>query len=181
MRRISTLLLLCVLFVPQTANAACGERGGPAFRGPNKKCVGWADLDRVCGNPPTTRCTYEGGGAGDTGKEKGSAFMAEMLPSFGLKPLMPPANFHIRKTKAEGIACTSQLSIARIAEACTTRVDDPECKTNAESAITSGQCAKLPAGTEVAIEAGSHSFDWLRFRVKDRAEALWSKRSLVLD
>lgn len=124
---------------------------------------------------------YEGGGVGDTGKEKGGAFIAGMLPGFGLKPSAPPANFHVRKIKADGIACTSQLAIARVAEACTAQVDGPHCKTQAESALISGQCIKLTTGTEVAIEAGSHSFDWLRFRVKGRVEALWSKRSLVLD
>ena len=181
MRKFYTLFLLCLLSLPHTANAACGERGGPAFRGPNKKCVGWADLERVCGSPPTARCAYEGGGVGDTGQEKGSAFIAGVWSSLGSKPSSPATNFHVRKTKADGIACTSQLHIARVAEACTARVDGPECKAQAETAVTSGQCAKLSAGTEVAIEAGSHSFDWLRFRVKDRPEPLWSKRSLVLD
>jgi len=37
----------------------CGCRGGPGYRGPNGKCVGWDQLTRVCGNPPTTRCTKE--------------------------------------------------------------------------------------------------------------------------
>lgn len=43
----------------------CGCRGGPGWRGPNGRCVGYRALDRVCGVPPTTRCTYEGAtGAG---------------------------------------------------------------------------------------------------------------------
>jgi hypothetical protein len=42
-----------------SAFAACGERGGPGYRGPNGKCIGWDALARVCGNPPTTRCTAE--------------------------------------------------------------------------------------------------------------------------
>ena len=128
MRTFSTLFLLCLLSLPHTVNAACGERGGPAFRGPDGKCVGWARLDSVCGHPPTTRCTYEGGGVGDTGQDKGKAFIAGMLPSFGPKSPGPQANFHVRKTKAQGIACTSQLAIARVAEACTSRVDGPDCK-----------------------------------------------------
>jgi hypothetical protein len=143
--------------------------------------VGWAELERVCGNPPIKRCTYEGGGIGDTGREKGSEFLAGMAPSFGSKPPASPPNFRVRRTKVEGVACTSQLIIARVAEACTVRADDPECKAQAEGALASGQCENLPAGTEVTIEAGSHSFDWLRFHVKGRAGALWSERSLVLD
>jgi len=41
------------------AFAACGTRGGPGYRGPDGKCVGWADIGRKCGNPPSTRCTPE--------------------------------------------------------------------------------------------------------------------------
>jgi hypothetical protein len=102
------------------------------------------------------------------------------VPGFGAKSSTPPANFHNRKTKTDGIACTSQLAIARVAETCT-MADGPECKAQANGAITSGQCAKLPAGTEVTIEAGSHSFDWLRLRVQGRQQPLWAQRSLVLD
>jgi len=180
MRITSTLLFVCLLSVPGIAHSACGERGGPAFRGPNKKCVGWAELDRVCGSPPTTRCTYEGGGVGDTGQEKGKAYLGGMLPGLGFT-FMPPSNFHVRKIKTDGVACTTQLAIARVATACTSRVDGPHCKAQIEGALSSGECAKLLAGTEVAIEAGSHSFDWLRFRVQGRPQPLWSQRSLVLD
>lgn len=42
----------------------CGCRGGPGYRAPNGKCVGHKALKRVCGDPPTLRCTYEGGGMG---------------------------------------------------------------------------------------------------------------------
>ena len=42
----------------------CGCRGGPGYRAPNGRCVGWADIGRVCGSPPTTRCTPEGPSAG---------------------------------------------------------------------------------------------------------------------
>jgi hypothetical protein len=41
------------------AEATCGDRGGPGYRGPSGKCVGWEELGRVCGSPPTTRCTPE--------------------------------------------------------------------------------------------------------------------------
>lgn len=37
----------------------CGCKGGPGFRGPDLKCVGWANLVRVCGPPPYTKCSRE--------------------------------------------------------------------------------------------------------------------------
>lgn len=63
------LALVCALsFTAVPASAACPERpackgcgckGGPGYRGPNGKCVGFRDLDRVCGVPPETRCIFE--------------------------------------------------------------------------------------------------------------------------
>jgi hypothetical protein len=41
------------------AAATCGTRGGPGYRSPLGKCVGWAELGHVCGSPPITRCTAE--------------------------------------------------------------------------------------------------------------------------
>jgi len=41
------------------ASATCGTRGGPGYRGPDGQCVGWADLGRKCGNPPSSRCKPE--------------------------------------------------------------------------------------------------------------------------
>lgn len=41
------------------AASRCGSRGGPGYRGPNGRCVGWDQLGRVCGSPPTTYCTSE--------------------------------------------------------------------------------------------------------------------------
>jgi len=37
----------------------CGCKGGPGYRGPDGKCVGFRNLDRICGDPPTTFCIYE--------------------------------------------------------------------------------------------------------------------------
>lgn len=44
---------------PVAAERGCGSRGGPGYRGPDGRCVGWANIGRVCGSPPTTRCTAE--------------------------------------------------------------------------------------------------------------------------
>ena len=48
----------------QLSRASCGCRGGPGYRGPDGKCVGWVNIGRVCGSPPTTHCTPEGTNAG---------------------------------------------------------------------------------------------------------------------
>jgi hypothetical protein len=37
----------------------CGCKGGPGYRGPDGRCVGFQALDKVCGRPPETRCTFE--------------------------------------------------------------------------------------------------------------------------
>jgi hypothetical protein len=68
---VSMVVGLCAL--PAHAFAACGDRGGPGYRGPDGKCVGWAALARVCGNPPSTRCTAEVVQSGaDESAEQGS-------------------------------------------------------------------------------------------------------------
>lgn len=76
------------LLSPAIAAAACGERGGPGYRGPDGKCVGWANLRKVCGSPPSTNCTpemvAEGAGAADsrrapTAAASGAAVAAGLL------------------------------------------------------------------------------------------------------
>jgi len=54
-----TALLLAQLGAASAACSGCGCRGGPGYRGPDGKCVGWAELARRCGSPPTQRCTPE--------------------------------------------------------------------------------------------------------------------------
>jgi hypothetical protein len=55
-------LACCALAVAASALACsgCGCRGGPGYRGPDGRCVGWADLAKKCGSPPTKYCTGEG-------------------------------------------------------------------------------------------------------------------------
>jgi hypothetical protein len=59
--RCLTALLAALAIGATTADAlaTCGTRGGPGFRSPLGKWVGWAELGHVCGSPPTTRCTPE--------------------------------------------------------------------------------------------------------------------------
>lgn len=55
------LLFVVSTFWPLESQGAsgCGSRGGPGYRGPNGRCVGWDQLGRVCGSPPTLRCSSE--------------------------------------------------------------------------------------------------------------------------
>ena len=55
----SCVTLPILLLAASSAFSACGDRGGPGYRAPDGRCVSWADLERKCGNPPTTRCTPE--------------------------------------------------------------------------------------------------------------------------
>jgi hypothetical protein len=57
-RKLTLLLVLCAS--PALACKGCGCKGGPGYRGPDGRCVGYAALDRVCGVPPETRCKREG-------------------------------------------------------------------------------------------------------------------------
>src|SRR5262249_6449561 len=54
-----TIAPLLVGAVDAQICSGCGCRGGPGYRGPDGNCVGWKALDRICGRPPTTRCTPE--------------------------------------------------------------------------------------------------------------------------
>jgi hypothetical protein len=56
---VASAALVALVAATSFAEATCGDRGGPGYRGPDGKCVGWEALGRVCGSPPTTRCTPE--------------------------------------------------------------------------------------------------------------------------
>ncbi len=55
----TTVIIFTTSFHAGAVLADCGARGGPGYRSPAGRCVGWADIGRTCGNPPTTRCTAE--------------------------------------------------------------------------------------------------------------------------
>ena len=57
--RMSITAFVTLLARTPFAVAACGERGGPGYRGPDGKCVSWEALGRVCGSPPSMRCSGE--------------------------------------------------------------------------------------------------------------------------
>ena len=46
------LMILPALMVSTFAEAACGDRGGPGYRGPDGKCLSWQDLGRKLDHPP---------------------------------------------------------------------------------------------------------------------------------
>src|SRR5471032_2192087 len=39
-------------------------KGGPGYRSASGRRVGWADIGKTCGNPPSTRCTAENAAGG---------------------------------------------------------------------------------------------------------------------
>ncbi|WP_377288447.1 hypothetical protein [Rhizobium sp. SG2393] len=72
------VMALCSLVLPDAGKVAfaacpdrpacrgCGCKGGPGYRGPDGRCVGFKALDKVCGIPPETHCTFENApGAGE--------------------------------------------------------------------------------------------------------------------
>jgi hypothetical protein len=44
---------------PNRSCLGCGCAGGPGYRGPNGRCVGFRELERIGGGPPTERRTFE--------------------------------------------------------------------------------------------------------------------------
>lgn len=98
------LAAINIVVCSSSAFAVCGERGGPAFRKADGKCAGWAELDRACGSPPTTRCSFEGGGIGATGVEKGKQFIAAIVPGAAVAATAAPAaaSFGSRTLRSEG-------------------------------------------------------------------------------
>jgi hypothetical protein len=57
----------------------CGCKGGPGYRGPNGQCVSYAQLFKVCGNPPGAPCVFEN--APNTGLNR--ACMAQRIEAGG--------------------------------------------------------------------------------------------------
>jgi hypothetical protein len=52
-------IAVVVCFLSSHAFAACGDKGGPGYRSASGRCVGWADIGKTCGNPPSTKCKAE--------------------------------------------------------------------------------------------------------------------------
>ena len=54
--RVRIVLVTALSLVPGGAFGACGR---PGYRSPDGRCVGSAALERVCGSPPSQKCTAE--------------------------------------------------------------------------------------------------------------------------
>jgi hypothetical protein len=63
MERVSIAAAFCLLLAGQVI-AACGDKGGPDYRSPSGRFMGWADIGKTCGNPPSARCTAENAAGG---------------------------------------------------------------------------------------------------------------------
>lgn len=59
MRSATFAFAVWACLLPSFGNAACGDMNGPGYRNSKGDCVGWADLARVCGDPPSQCCTLE--------------------------------------------------------------------------------------------------------------------------
>ena len=70
------------------ACSGCGCRGGPGYRGPDGRCVGWSDIGRTCGDPPSTRCAPEGPNAGANDAAKYGVKAIEIRQTKNQRPEM---------------------------------------------------------------------------------------------
>jgi hypothetical protein len=162
----------------------CGCRGGPGYRGPDGHCVGWAKLNKICGSPPT-RCAYEGAGLGAAlsalpplkytnppGVREGG-MVPDQKPS-------PPVASNVQQATSDGVGCLDEATIQTVST-CEAARPAKDCEQQRAELIVTKACFAIPAGTTGAIEAGSHSFDWLRVRVPGTIQPLWTQRSLFLN
>jgi hypothetical protein len=87
-RSIFAVAALAALALPFHASAECGERGGPGYRGPNGQCVGWANIGKICGSPPTTHCTPERANPNALPASEHGQEIEKLRPSGSAVPLM---------------------------------------------------------------------------------------------
>lgn len=163
----------------------CGCKGGPGYRGPNGQCVGWAQLNKVCGTPPSTRCGAEGPAL----LALGAAAVAKTLrPGDSSNAPVPkdnasdpdvPAESNEQKTKTSGVACLAVPTLQAV-KTCSTRTPSVDCEAEKKTLIETGACVAIGRDEPLTIKAGSRSFDWLRVRVKGRSEDMWVERSMIL-
>jgi len=52
-------------FCPERPPYGCGCKGGPGYRAADGHCVGFRELDKVCGNPPSRREFENAPGTGE--------------------------------------------------------------------------------------------------------------------
>ena len=168
--------------VTLTRSRGCGSRGGPGYRGPDGRCVGWKRLKRVCGEPPETLCTREAPAEGPRSK----APDGPDRPALGLMGIPSPpsqqqqSEFAHRATRADGVACRSPIAL-RQHWTCRRTAPLATCDAALAEAVAAGSCLKLPKGSEALIEAGDGGFELVRVRVKGLVFPVWLDRALVVD
>ena len=176
MRTASLIVAVIVLGASvQAAVAICGSDGGPGYRGSNGHCVGWERLNKICGNPPDPeRCNYEGGGltAGVPNKQTTNGKSTPRTHA-------PPVVSNIQPAKADGLGCVDQANIRAISSCAASRPAE-ECDRQRAELLNTKACFAIAGGTSATIEAGSHSFEWLRVRVTGTERPLWTVRMLFL-
>ena len=105
---LGSLGLIAVLALPDQAAATCGERGGPGYRGPNGQRVGWANIGKICGSPPTTHCTPEIAHPNAPPAAERGIEIEKLRPSGGAAPLMtPPAMAGATPPQNDVAQCTA--------------------------------------------------------------------------
>jgi hypothetical protein len=165
-------LTACLLLAGGTAAEACqgcGCRGGPGYRGPNGSCVGWKQLNKVCGSPPTTRCTAEGPALLATRSfETANVGQAASIGE--------PVTSNRMRTLVDGVGCVATESL-EILRSCVATPAGCEAE---QVLFDQNSCVVIPVGTPVTVEASSRSFDWLRVRIPNTTAPVWTERSLIL-
>lgn len=163
--------------------SGCGCKGGPGYRGPNAQCVGWARLNKVCGNPPTKKCRAEGPALIALGMTTlGKAFRGDAgggLPPTGAETPGEAVMTNQLRTKTVGVVCASVESLQAL-RLCPNRNPPIDCAGEAKALISQGACVELAADTPVNVQAGSRSFEWLKVRVGSRQGTYWADRQLLL-
>lgn len=91
MHAIAMIVLISLASVPAAAQgcdlgtstcSGCGCKGGPGYRHvETRRCVGFRQLDALCGSPPTTRCVPEN--APGTGANRDCALRSRGRPARG--------------------------------------------------------------------------------------------------
>jgi hypothetical protein len=186
------LFLSAVLVLLQTPAAlaqdfckGCGCKGGPGYRGPDGGCVGWAQLNKVCGTPPTTKCMPEGpalialgiAAAKNALTPATNAQHAAALADEEAVPGVAITSSEL-KAKADGVVCVA-VETLRAMQTCPKQSPPVDCGQQEKTLVDAGACVRVARDAVVSVQAGSRSFDWLRIKLKDRG-VFWAERGLFL-
>jgi hypothetical protein len=163
--------------------SGCGCKGGPGYRDGNGRCVGWAQLNKACGTPPSSRCSAEGPALialGKTALGIGGAANGAASAIAPTEALPVSVTTNGLKSKTPGLACAAPASLQAL-RACSSNTPTGDCAADRKAVVAAGTCVEIPAGTPLVVQAGSRSFDWLRVKLEGRAGEFWIDRGLALD